>query len=137
MVVKRKMSYVKPGVYLLNAFSLNMLPMNECGESAVFVRSIVPVQAKELVQRKGFTSAIGHKATADILSMLLGVDVPVSRTQVKMNVGDEAIILTLNKRLEEGQVIRTIEELEKVGYSLYYAFVFIPSFPPSSPPSSI
>jgi hypothetical protein len=54
-----------------------------------------------------------------------------------MNVGDEAIILTLNKRLEEGQVIGSIEELEKVGYSLYYAFVFIPSFPSSSPPSSI
>jgi len=75
------------------------------------------------VQKRGFISAIGHQATADALSLLLGVQVPVNRIQVSLNPGDDAIVLSLNKRLQEGQVIKSVDELNLIGYTLYYVSV--------------
>ncbi len=75
------------------------------------------------MQKRGFISAIGHQATADALSLLLGVQVPVNRIQVSLNPGDDAIVLSLNKRLQEGQVIKSVDELNLIGYTLYYVSV--------------
>jgi len=116
-----EMSYQKSGVYLLDTLDIDMLPVNELSQSAVYLMTIVPSKAKELVQKKGFISGISSEATAEVLSKLLGVDVPVSKSQVKMDIGDEAILI----HVFEGQ------------YILYYVFVFLPSFPPSSPPSLV
>jgi hypothetical protein len=60
-------------------------------------------------------SAIGHKATAEILSYLLNYDIPVNRIQVQMKKGDIAIVFKLKQRIEEGKVLSR-EEIEKVGY---------------------
>ncbi len=115
----------QPPVYLLNAFALNMLPTWETGSCKVNVRVINADEAKEMIEKRGFISAIGHQATADALSLLLGVKVPMNRAQVSLNPGDDAIVLSLNKRLQEGQVIKSIEELTLIGYTLYYVSVSI------------
>jgi len=62
-------------------------------------------------------SAIGHKATADILSTLLCVDVPVNRIAVKMEPWDKAIIFKLKERIEEGRVLN-VTEINKIGYDI-------------------
>lgn len=79
----------------------------------------VPVtldQARELVQRWKYQSAVGHAATADILTLLLGVTVPAARVQYKQGAGDTALVFKLQQRLPEGTVLTTVEEIEDVGF---------------------
>ena len=100
-------------LYLLNS---PIIPTKK--NIVVAIRNISLDDAKKLVQNQKFISAVGHDVTARVLSTLLGVEVPVNRIQVYFDEGDEAIVFTLKQRLVEGQVLKTIEEIEKIGYEL-------------------
>ena len=50
-------------------------------------------------------SAIGHDGTARFLSARLGVDVPCQRASIRMQPGDQALVLRLLERLPEGSVL--------------------------------
>lgn len=50
-------------------------------------------------------SAIGHPATAEYLSAQLGRPVPLQRSAIRMQAGDQALVLRLLQRLAEGQVL--------------------------------
>ncbi len=106
-------------IYLLNAFALNMVPL----PSIVRIESVTPEQAREIIKGKQLANAIGHEVTAQLMGMLLGMELKANRIQVKMDVSDEALVLTLNQRLQEGQVIRNLEELNKLGYTLYHVTI--------------
>lgn len=71
--------------------------------------------AKYLVQNHDFQSAIGHEATAQIMSTLLNTDVPVNRIFYEQQKGDIALIFKLKGRPEEGTILSK-EEIEKIGY---------------------
>lgn len=58
---------------------------------------------------QGFTSAIGHAATADFLTAALGIPIPANRIAVTMQPGDAAIVLKLGARLPEGAVLDASE----------------------------
>lgn len=73
--------------------------------------------ARELLAG-GFESAVGHVATAEALTKLLGIEVPANRLQIAMETGDKALVFKLKKRLPEGVVINSVEELEEIGYDL-------------------
>lgn len=60
-------------------------------------------------------SAIGHESTAQILTDLLGVDVPVNRMQYSQQPGEIAVVFKLKARAPEG-VILTRAEIEEIGY---------------------
>ena len=70
--------------------------------------------AKELI-KEGFTSAIGHESTAEIITTLLETEVKMNRMQFAQEVGQVALIFKLLSRPEEGKIL-TIEEIEKIGY---------------------
>lgn len=53
----------------------------------------------------GVHSAIGHAATARFLSVALGVPVDCRREAVRMQPGDQALVLRLIDRLPEGAVL--------------------------------
>jgi CRISPR-associated protein Csx16 len=72
--------------------------------------------ARELL-RDGFLSAIGHQASAQFLTALLGVEVPVNRVAVQLQPGDRAIVLRLKERLPEGKVL-TEEEMNSLPFEL-------------------
>lgn len=57
----------------------------------------------------GFVSAIGHEASANVLSQILGITVPVNRITINMLPEDEALILRLLQRLPEGKVLDEAE----------------------------
>jgi Domain of unknown function (DUF1874) len=63
----------------------------------------------------GILSAIGHQSTAEILTELLEIDVPVNRIQFAQEVNQSAIIFKLKGRAPEG-VILSREEIEAIGY---------------------
>ncbi|TCQ01983.1 YddF family protein [Serpentinicella alkaliphila] len=73
--------------------------------------------AIELIKEKGFVSAIGHEATALIMSEILGINIPMNRIQFKQEVGQDAIVLKLNVRPEEGKIL-TIDEMKLIGFGL-------------------
>lgn len=78
-----------------------------------------PITADEARRRiaGGFTSAIGHEASAAFLSSLLGIDILVNRISVTMQPADQALVLRLNQRLPEGKVM-SAQELAAVPFEL-------------------
>jgi len=102
-------------VYVLNTL---VVPVNfdEYREVVVVMRRVSVEEAREVL-KGGFVSAVGHEATAKLLSQLLGVEVPYSRATVYMKPGDKAIHFFLKTRLPEGKVL-TLEELKRLDYWL-------------------
>ncbi|MCG5525866.1 YddF family protein [Ectothiorhodospira haloalkaliphila] len=84
--------------YLLNA------PVLTDYGQWLFEGPITPEHARELIP-DGFVSAIGHDTAAEFLAALLRCPVPVNRTRIIMHPGDQALVLRLQARLPEGQVL--------------------------------
>jgi hypothetical protein len=78
-----------------------------------------PIEPAEVRRRiaAGFTSAIGHEASAAFLSAVLGIEVPARRVSVAMEPGDQALVLRLMQRLPEGNVLSETD-LAAVPYEL-------------------
>lgn len=74
-------------------------------------------RARKYLKQNGFISAIGHEATAEIMSELLGFNIPMSRIQFHQEVGQIAIVFKLNERPSEGEILNR-EQVKKIGYSL-------------------
>lgn len=55
----------------------------------------------------GAQSAVGHAATARLMSQALGVTVPCRRDAIELLPGDQALVLRLTTRLPEGAVLDT------------------------------
>jgi hypothetical protein len=95
---------------LVNAFSVNMLP--------AFVDAKVDVKE---VSRDEFVkviselrdlprmSVIGHKATAEVLSQILGFPVAENRVNYIAEDGDIIAVFVPGVRLEEGKILSTDE----------------------------
>jgi hypothetical protein len=72
-------------------------------------------KARELVSDNVLDSAVGHASTAEVMTTLLGVEIPVNRQQFSQRVGQQALVFKLNGRLEEGKIL-TVEDIEKIGF---------------------
>lgn len=68
-------------------------------------------------------SAIGHEATAQAASELLGIAIPVNRIQYVQGAYDIALCLKIKGRLPEG-VVLTREEMDKIGYSWWVMYLY-------------
>ena len=60
-------------------------------------------------------SAIGHETTAQILTELLGFEIPVNRIEYRQEPGDIALVFKLRGRPSEGKIL-TRDEIEAMGY---------------------
>jgi len=85
--------------------------------AVIRLRRISIDEAKELLSRNKFISAIGHQGTAQLLSELLGIPIPVNRITVQLEQNDMVIAFFLKQRLPEG-VVLSKEELQKLEYWL-------------------
>jgi len=104
-------------VYLANAFSLSMitppstLSVIEAGEDEV-----------KRVITSGFVSAIGHEATAKIISTQLSIQVPVNRISIQLKPSDILVVFQLLTRLPEGKVLSE-DEMKQVTAKWYVVTV--------------
>ncbi len=75
-------------------------------------------EARNLVKkhRDNLNSAIGHASTAEIMTTLLGVEIPMNRQMFLQEVGQRALVFKLNGRPEEEGKILTVEDIEQIGY---------------------
>lgn len=79
-------------------------------------QTISLAEAKQLVQlAPGTLSAVGHQATAEILTDLLGIEVTFNRINFHQKPGQQALIFKLNSRPPEG-IILSRNEIEAFGY---------------------
>jgi len=91
-----------------NAFSVNMLD----NDATISFRKISLDEVRERLSHD-FKSIVGHPATAQFLSELLGVEIPANREMYKMNKDDVLIVAVLGVRLPEGKVLSK-EEVEQL-----------------------
>jgi len=97
--------------FISNAFSISMIsPLPPQGRT-VKVRPISLEEAKSLL-REGYISAVGHPSTAQVMSALLGVDIPPNRVSITLQPGDRVLVFQLSVRLAEGQVLSKEEVLD-------------------------
>lgn len=79
------------------------------------IRTVTTEEARELIQSTPFVSYVGHKATAEVMSQLFGMEVKHSRELFHHQPGQVALCLKLNGRIPEGTIL-TVSEMEKIGY---------------------
>jgi hypothetical protein len=76
-------------------------------------------QARGLVaEASEILSAVGHQATADVLTQLLGREVPVNRILFQQQPGQQALVLKMRGRPPEG-VVFDVAAMEAMGYDLW------------------
>lgn len=75
-------------------------------------------EAKNIIaSNPEFISAIGHSSTAQIISSVLGTEIPENRINASFdNVGDKALCFKLNSRPKEGSIL-SLEDLQEIGFS--------------------
>lgn len=73
--------------------------------------------ARGLVAAIGTQSHIGHSATADVATALLGVPVHMDRAPWVPESAPVALVVQLRGRPPEGAIL-SIEEMERIGYDL-------------------
>ena len=74
-------------------------------------------KAREILADGNFVSAIGHESTANIISTVLGIEVPMNRVNASFdNIGDLAVCFKLNSRPKEGSIL-SYEDLVEIGFS--------------------
>jgi hypothetical protein len=104
-------------LYVLNTL-ITPINFDEYAEARVKLRKITISEAREiLASTTDFVSAVGHEATAKLLSQLLGIQIPAERRTIFMRPGDKAIHFFLKVRLPEG-IILTEEQLRRLDYWL-------------------
>lgn len=79
------------------------------------LQDITLQEAQQLVKDNELLSAVGHQSTADILTTLLGIQIPMNRILFEQQEGQKALVFKLNGRPEEGKIL-TVEEIEQIGY---------------------
>lgn len=92
-------------LYISNAFSANML--NLVRPWTVQFTPVSIEKARDMVlkaKREGsFTSAIGHQDLANIVSFMLGTEIPYARTAIYLTTADVLILAQyVGPRLPEG-----------------------------------
>jgi hypothetical protein len=95
-------------VYLLNALIVP-IDFERFPKVTVKIRKASIEEVRQLLQND-FVSAVGHQATADLLTSLLHIPVQFNRVAIKAAPGDVLIHFVLKTRVPEGKVL-TLEEL--------------------------
>ena len=79
------------------------------------LKDITLEEAQYLAKNNTLDSAVGHAATAEIMTTLLGVEIPVNRQMFQQQPGQQALVFKLNGRPEEGKIL-SAEEIQRIGY---------------------
>jgi len=107
----------------LYLFNSPILPLED-QKAIIFAKKLTFEEAYKLYhkykQRDTIVSAIGHQATAELLSRLFKDHIPANRMRVELKEGDKVLAFTLKQRLPEGKIIQNAKELEEIGYEFIF-----------------
>ena len=75
--------------------------------------------AQENYKNNNIFSAVGHASTAQLMTTLLDIEVPIpdpnNRPELKQELNQKALVFKLNGRAPEGAIL-SVEEIEAIGY---------------------
>lgn len=94
---------------------LNTSILTDYGHFSYQARDLEYARGLIHTERLPWKSYIGHESTAQLLSGLLGVQVPMNRELYRQNVGERALVFKLKGRPPEGKIM-SLEEIEAIGY---------------------
>lgn len=94
-------------IYLLNSL-VTPIDFSRFLGAKVSLKRISVDEARRILSN-GFISAVGHEATAKLLSRVLGINVPLNRNSIFMEKGDRAVHFFLKQRLPAGTVLEEAE----------------------------
>jgi hypothetical protein len=100
-------------IYVLNTLVIP-IDFERFPRVTVKIRKASIEEVRQLLSR-GFISAVGHQATADLLTSLLQVPVQFNRIAVKAAPGDVLIHFVLKERIPEGKIL-SLEELRQLQF---------------------
>lgn len=80
------------------------------------LHTITTAEAVKLATTNELDSAVGHEATAQIMSTVLGVTIPTNRQLFAQSLHQRALVFKLNGRPDNG-VELTRKQLEEIGFS--------------------
>jgi len=104
-------------LYILNTLALP-IQYDTVSEATVKFRRLTLDEAKRLVKTTSkVISAVGHEATAKLLTRLLEFPVEFNRAAVFLHPGDCALHFYLKTRLPEGKILNE-DELKTLDYWL-------------------
>lgn len=107
------------GSYKMVPCSLNSAKFVLRSALAVAQMGVIDAEANGYsTQYDGVESAIGHEATAQILSEVLGEPIPFNRIAFTQAPGQTALVFKLKGRAQEG-VILTREQIDEIGYEFF------------------
>lgn len=92
----------------MTTYLLNSAVLTAYGE---YVYSHLTVDAARVELQSDYTSAVGHQGSAEFCSQLLGIQVPLNRIAIEMQVGDRAVVVRVKGRIPEGGSLTTKEVL--------------------------
>jgi hypothetical protein len=105
--------YKMGAIYVLNSL---IVPFK--GNKAQFTITKIDLsKAKEILQ--SYVSAVGHAGTAQLISQLVGKNIPMNRISIYFDIGDEAVAFVPQERLPEG-VVLDAEALAKININIYH-----------------
>jgi len=110
-------------VYLVNAFSLNMLKEFPATITVDKIeRDEFCLEVEMRLEENELVNAIGHDSTVNLVNKLCDVQLQKNRVEIKMSEGDRALIVIVTERLPEGKVLsdEEIEDMYKQGKISFY-----------------
>lgn len=88
-------------IYITNAFSIQML--GDRIDTMVKFKTMTIADVKSYLENNYFVSAIGHDDTANVVSNLLGREIPMKRISINLTSNDILIVAQfMGGRLPEG-----------------------------------
>ncbi len=103
-------------VYVMNALIIP-IDFDKYKNATVKIRKATVEEVRQLLSNNEFVSAVGHEATAVLLTQLLGIKIQYNRITVKAGPGDILIHFVLKQRIPEGKVL-TLDELQRLEFDL-------------------
>lgn len=99
--------------YLVNAFSLNMLPVLDNITVTLHIRKLTVNEFCEEIANAEIVNAIGHASTVSVINTMCKTDLLPNRIEIKLGNGDELLIFQVRVRLPEGKVL-TVDEVKQL-----------------------
>jgi hypothetical protein len=113
-------------IYLTNAFSLSMVELELEKEQTIRLKKTRNIEEIKALLASGFESAIGHASTAIFLTKLLGLNVAMNRTAIRIEKGIIVVFQIDIGRLQPGKELNE-NDIEKAWEEnrAYFVIVFV------------
>jgi hypothetical protein len=100
-------------VYISNAFSLSMIT-----PPVTITVTEASVEDVKGILARGFTSAVGHEATSQVITAQLSIPVPTNRVSIQLKQSDVLVVFQLLSRLPEGKILG-VDEMRQIPAKWY------------------